>query len=50
MPVSDIIPKIVKVKKNVKEYTKITNNCMECGVDMGDSNSRQLCGKTHCKS
>ena len=25
------------------------NLCMECGIDMGDSNPRQLCGKTRCE-
>ena len=24
------------------------NLCMECGIDMGDCNPRQLCGKTRC--
>lgn len=24
------------------------NLCIECGIDMGDSNPRQLCGKTNC--
>ena len=24
------------------------NRCMECNIDMGDCNPRQLCGKTHC--
>ena len=25
------------------------NLCVECGVDMGDCNPRQLCGKTRCE-
>jgi len=25
------------------------NLCVECGVDMGDINGRQLCGKTYCR-
>lgn len=23
-------------------------HCIECGIDMGPTNSRQLCGKTVC--
>ena len=26
----------------------MTNRCIECGIDMGDCNPRQLCGKTRC--
>jgi len=26
------------------------NKCLECGVDMGRCNPRQLCGKTVCNS
>ena len=26
-----------------------TNLCLECGVDMGPQNPRQLCGKTYCR-
>jgi hypothetical protein len=26
----------------------VENPCLECGVDMGSCNPRQLCGKTHC--
>lgn len=26
----------------------IKNRCVECGVDMGYNNPRQLCGKTRC--
>ena len=25
------------------------NLCMECGIDMGEGNPRQLCGKTRCE-
>jgi hypothetical protein len=25
------------------------NLCLECGIDMGDGNPRQLCGKSHCR-
>jgi hypothetical protein len=31
-----------------KEDTVVKNRCMECGVDMGDMNPRQLCGKLYC--
>ena len=24
------------------------NFCMQCGINMGDCNPRQLCGKTYC--
>ena len=27
---------------------ELKNLCMECGIDMGPSNPRQLCGKTRC--
>ena len=30
--------------------TKWVNACLECGVDMGRGNPRQLCGKTQCDS
>jgi hypothetical protein len=32
------------------EYTsdEEPNLCMECGIDMGPMNPRQLCGKWHC--
>ena len=26
----------------------MTNFCLECGIDMGPQNPRQLCGKTYC--
>ena len=27
---------------------KHSNLCIECGIDMGDCNPRQLCGKWRC--
>jgi hypothetical protein len=24
------------------------NRCIECGIDMGECNPRQYCGKTYC--
>lgn len=35
--------KIIHVKDD-----KIEWKCLECGIDMGDMNPRQLCGKTKC--
>jgi len=26
------------------------NRCVDCGIDMGKDNPRQLCGKTQCSS
>lgn len=26
----------------------MSNLCIECGIDMGECNPRQLCGKTRC--
>ena len=36
--------------KKVYGYNKQTDcwHCMECGINMGKSNSRQLCGKYQC--
>ncbi len=30
------------------DYSIISWKCLECGIDMGDENPRQLCGKTRC--
>lgn len=27
---------------------ELKNRCVECGIDMGKDNPRQLCGKTKC--
>jgi len=37
-------------KKIVFGYNKKTNSwhCLNCGIDMGPNNPRQLCGKTYC--
>lgn len=34
----------------IRGYNEITDSwhCMECGIDMGSCNPRQLCGKTYC--
>ena len=29
---------------------EIKNLCLDCGVDMGPTNPRQLCGKTRCNN
>ena len=29
---------------------EIKNLCLDCGVDMGPTNPRQLCGKTYCNN
>ena len=28
----------------------MVNRCLECGIDMGECNPRQLCGKVYCDS
>lgn len=37
-------------KKIIKGYNPATGSwhCTVCGVDMGETNSRQLCGKSYC--
>lgn len=40
-----------KLEILVKEsQTVYINRCLECNVDMGECNPRQLCGKTYCNS
>ena len=39
---------IGKKKKNNKYIKEIKNLCVECGIDMGPENPRQLCYKTYC--
>jgi len=31
------------------QSTDSANRCIECGIDMGPNNPRQLCGKTYCR-
>ena len=40
------------LKKEMQDYEKNPdkNLCIECKVDMGFCNPRQLCGKTYCAS
>lgn len=35
-------------EKRPRKSDPPVNRCVECGVDMGDGNPRQLCGKTRC--
>tara|TARA_B100001093_G_scaffold517631_1_gene599806 strand:+ start:4012 stop:4263 length:252 start_codon:yes stop_codon:yes gene_type:complete len=42
--VEDLIESINRNKEG------IINRCVECNIDMGRSNPRQLCGKTFCCS
>lgn len=39
-----------KTEKIIKGYNERTDSwhCLDCGIDMGPANSRQLCGKTYC--
>jgi hypothetical protein len=34
---------------SAKKIEEQLNRCGKCGIDMGPSNPRQLCGKTYCK-
>ena len=36
-----------KKEKDCYKYLEI-NLCIECGIDMGPNNPRQLCGKIRC--
>ena len=46
--ITDYFKKIKKDK--IFGYNPKTNSwhCLECGVNMGNNNPRQLCGKTYC--
>lgn len=46
--ISGIIDDFKKSLLNNREG--MMNRCLECGVDMGRCNPRQLCGKTICYS
>lgn len=39
-------------KKKIYGYDPLRNtwHCFECGLDMGSSNPRQLCGKYKCNN
>jgi hypothetical protein len=38
-------------KKRICGYNSETESwhCLDCGIDMGQGNPRQLCGKYYCK-
>ena len=39
-------------KKKIYGYNSITGSwhCLQCGIDMGKHNPRQLCGKIYCNN
>lgn len=40
-----------KLIQLIKEsQTSMVNRCLECDIDMGECNPRQLCGKFYCDS
>lgn len=45
-----ILNRVIDKNKKVYGYNKETDswNCIQCGVDMGSGNPRQLCGKWIC--
>jgi hypothetical protein len=49
---SKVIPLNNNKEKKVYGYNKETHSwhCINCGIDMGHNNSRQLCGKTYCSN
>ena len=38
----------IKRNDNDNDIDQMKNLCMECDIDMGECNPRQLCGKTVC--
>lgn len=36
------------VEEEEEEYNPNNNYCVHCGLNMGNMNDRQLCGKTFC--
>ena len=47
MPIDHNSCTVEKCNANNNNRCK-ANFCIECGVNMGDDNPRQLCGKTYC--
>ncbi len=39
---------LLRELQDIFQKEPIKNLCIECGVDMGDCNPRQYCGKTKC--
>jgi DNA-directed RNA polymerase specialized sigma subunit len=63
--IRDVIRKLNNIPNYILDDTKMANSmltiaysnienmqnlCVECNVDMGDCNPRQLCGKTKCNN
>jgi hypothetical protein len=48
--ITDYFQKEAKKEIKVYGYNSKTNSwhCLECSVDMGPNNPRQLCGKSQC--
>jgi hypothetical protein len=44
----DIVRAALAAAINSVQTGDAVNRCIECGVDMGQSNPRQYCAKTHC--
>jgi hypothetical protein len=43
-----IIQTMLMNAPKLPENDVIINKCLVCGVDMGECNPRQYCGKTYC--
>ena len=46
----DYINEIKEINQIKEDYYVMKNLCVECGIDMGECNPRQYCGKTFCMS
>lgn len=46
----EYINEIKEINEIKDDYYIFKNLCLECGVDMGECNPRQYCGKTYCKN
>jgi hypothetical protein len=36
------------IQNPIFDDNECINRCIKCGIDMGESNPRQYCGKTYC--
>lgn len=47
-----ILNRLIDKKNKVYGYNKDTDSwhCIQCGIDMGQENPRQLCGKWICNN
>jgi len=43
-----LLAEFLDVVYDLEPLEEIQNRCIECGIDMGPNNPRQLCGKTRC--